>query len=262
MVTFSSSSLLISVLYCPGAWKLADFGLSTEATSNSAQITPLRRGTPKYRAPELLDTEGTFTNKVDIWSLGCILHDLVTFKPIFESDWGVQEHYHFAPDNPLQIHLPVTSPIVDRHIKSSVELLLRHDPSHRPTASICQSTFSHYVALFGINLIADKTLREQPHEHQNQDIGVWNWLPQYISDFDELDQLDCLPNGEFVFNDISTYQQDNGIVRNIFSDLTKFGLQNPNLDHTLSNYRAAQDMGLQRLLLDVFLYSLCISHIF
>lgn len=60
------------------AWKVADFGLSTEGTAVRAKTTVLGRGTPGYRAPELLREEhATFNNKVDIWAMGCILYQII-----------------------------------------------------------------------------------------------------------------------------------------------------------------------------------------
>src|SRR5271170_8012881 len=86
----------VSVLYCPEVklWKLTDFGLSTEATSKVGHPTRYSRGTANYRAPELLsEVDPVFTNKVDIWCLGCIIHELATWRLTFRSDWEVQKCY-------------------------------------------------------------------------------------------------------------------------------------------------------------------------
>jgi len=55
---------------------LADFGITSEVMS-TMMVTSFGRGTPGYRAPELL-VQDEYDNKVDIWAVGCILHELVT----------------------------------------------------------------------------------------------------------------------------------------------------------------------------------------
>ncbi|RPB10078.1 kinase-like protein, partial [Morchella conica CCBAS932] len=63
--------------------KIADFG-----TSKRAENTVLRTklGTPAYSAPELMGSSMTeFTNALDIWSLGILVHEVLTSKrPFFD----------------------------------------------------------------------------------------------------------------------------------------------------------------------------------
>lgn len=64
---------------------LADFGLSLvlSATTDNAQSFV---GTPYYMAPERL-RESQYNFKADIWSLGCLLYELVTlYSPFFEPE--------------------------------------------------------------------------------------------------------------------------------------------------------------------------------
>jgi NIMA (never in mitosis gene a)-related kinase 1/4/5 len=41
-------------------------------------------GTPYYLSPELCE-EKPYNHKSDIWSLGCVLYELITFKHPFEA---------------------------------------------------------------------------------------------------------------------------------------------------------------------------------
>lgn len=61
--------------------KLADFGLSLllSATTDNARSLV---GTPYYMAPERLN-EQEYSFSADIWSLGCLLYELVTLHPPF-----------------------------------------------------------------------------------------------------------------------------------------------------------------------------------
>jgi len=58
------------------SWKIADFGTASEATSKCFNTTRYARGTPCYRAPEVLDEEAKYNNKADIWSLGCVVLEM------------------------------------------------------------------------------------------------------------------------------------------------------------------------------------------
>lgn len=76
-----------------GNWKISDFGLTVEGTSQKGRPTQYGRGTASYRAPELIDSEDTdsliFNNKSDIWAMGCVLHDIVFKKQAFANDFKV-----------------------------------------------------------------------------------------------------------------------------------------------------------------------------
>jgi len=111
-------------------WKITDFGLTSEGTSNRLVTTRYARGKPCYRAPELLSNEkGGYSNKLDMWSLGCILFELVTGAKAFASDYAVFE-YRLNPESRLQAG-PHPSLLRLHHIY----LLLQSDPLSRPSAS-------------------------------------------------------------------------------------------------------------------------------
>ena len=58
-----------------GEVKIADFGLAR--IFSGSQMTN-KVVTLWYRAPELLLGERYYTDKVDIWSLGCIFYEIMT----------------------------------------------------------------------------------------------------------------------------------------------------------------------------------------
>ena len=63
--------------------KLADFGISkqleTLSSTHGAQTT--RIGTIKWMAPELFSEEQKYGRKVDIWSVGCTVVEMLTTHP-------------------------------------------------------------------------------------------------------------------------------------------------------------------------------------
>jgi serine/threonine protein kinase len=75
-------------------WKIADFGLTAEASSNRAHTTHYGRGTSGYRAPELLrEDRPSFNKRVDIWGFGCIVFELGTRKKAFNGDADTREYF-------------------------------------------------------------------------------------------------------------------------------------------------------------------------
>lgn len=44
-----------------------------------------------YRAPELILSEGKYSEAVDVWSCGCILAELFNRKPLFKSVHNMQQ---------------------------------------------------------------------------------------------------------------------------------------------------------------------------
>ncbi len=73
-----------------GTLKIADFGLAR------AFVPPIRPFTHEvvtlwYRAPEILLGTKTYALPVDIWSVGTILAEMVTKRPLFPGDSEIDE---------------------------------------------------------------------------------------------------------------------------------------------------------------------------
>lgn len=62
--------------------KLGDLNVSKVSTKDGMNYT--QTGTPFYASPEVWRDE-PYNNKSDIWSLGCVLYEMLTFKPPFEA---------------------------------------------------------------------------------------------------------------------------------------------------------------------------------
>jgi serine/threonine protein kinase len=118
-------------------WKIADFGLTTEGTSKHPIIGVNATGTPSYRAPELIrGVDYVYTNKVDLWALGCIFYELLFGRKAFAGDYAVRE-YSASPE---LLGIPVTSAILGNisswreAIKAVLHATLDKDPSKRGSA--------------------------------------------------------------------------------------------------------------------------------
>jgi NIMA (never in mitosis gene a)-related kinase len=60
--------------------KLGDMNVSKEADQNGLNYT--QTGTPYYASPEVWRDE-PYGFKSDIWSLGCVIYEMICLKPPF-----------------------------------------------------------------------------------------------------------------------------------------------------------------------------------
>lgn len=63
--------------------KVGDFGISKELTSKDVASTVI--GTPHYLSPEICEGR-PYGPKSDIWSMGCVLYELVELQKAYEGD--------------------------------------------------------------------------------------------------------------------------------------------------------------------------------
>jgi renal tumor antigen len=64
--------------------KLADFGSCRGIYS--AQPCTEYISTRWYRAPECLMTDGYYSYKMDMWGVGCVIYEMLTFVPLFSGN--------------------------------------------------------------------------------------------------------------------------------------------------------------------------------
>ena len=63
--------------------KLGDMNVSKLADANGLNYT--QTGTPYYASPEVWRDE-PYDFKSDIWSLGCVVYEMITLKPPFQAE--------------------------------------------------------------------------------------------------------------------------------------------------------------------------------
>ncbi|ESU38096.1 Kinase, NEK [Giardia duodenalis] len=110
-----------------GSIKLGDFGLCRVLEQSTMAKTNV--GTPLYMAPELLENK-SYTEKVDIWSLGCIIYELCALQPPYVATSldslkakvkrGVRPFVpnHFSPD-----------------LRRIIDMMLIKEPEKRPSTT-------------------------------------------------------------------------------------------------------------------------------
>ena len=113
--------------------KVLDFGiakLTDVGPAGSTTKTGVVMGTPTYMSPEQCRGAGEVDQRADLYSIGCIFHELLTGRPPFV-DPGAGEligaHLYVAPERPS-----VFLPTISRHSEKLILALLSKDPAHRP----------------------------------------------------------------------------------------------------------------------------------
>ncbi len=115
--------------------KLSDFGISKRIEGLTEMLSTIK-GTPQYMAPELLGHEPGSAVQVDhraadMWSLGEMVHRMLTATAIFSS-FAALFHYTFRPDA-LQFH-ELAKHGASGDVESLIRALMKPTPEHRLTS--------------------------------------------------------------------------------------------------------------------------------
>lgn len=114
-----------------GTIKLADFGISAEL-SNTEQEAETVCGTPYYLSPEMVSGK-PYTTATDVWSLGCILWELLTLQRPFSGSNIMQLAMEIMSKELDVSVLDARAPDVDKRLRQMVVQMLQKDPALRPT---------------------------------------------------------------------------------------------------------------------------------
>jgi serine/threonine protein kinase len=96
-----------------GDVKVMDFGIARAAASDSLTQTATVLGTASYFAPEQASGE-VVDGRSDIYSLGCVLYEMLTGRPPFTGDTAVAvayQHVREDPTPPSRINREVPPPL-------------------------------------------------------------------------------------------------------------------------------------------------------
>ena len=119
--------------------KLADFGLCSILPSSLA-FAQSKVGTPLTVAPEILSEQSLYNTKVDVWSLGVVLYQLMTLRVPFTMDRGVhQDNFNnlfskIVHDEPQTIESIVGSKRYSKDLCQMCMFMLTKHPRDRPSA--------------------------------------------------------------------------------------------------------------------------------
>ncbi|CAF2243256.1 unnamed protein product [Rotaria magnacalcarata] len=183
-------------------FKLADFGMC-RSVSNGRPLTDYV-ATRWYRAPECILTEGYYGQPMDIWSMGCVMFEIITLKPLFVStnDIDLINKIHSVFGTPSMKILKKFEQHKNRSINfnfqtqqgigliqdlafcslDTVDLLIQmlfYDDEYRITASnaLFHSYFDHFQK--------KKIFSKSPIENNNDSILIKNDIAIIETNFDK-----------------------------------------------------------------------------
>ena len=118
--------------------KLGDFGVSKRILAEGSTTLHTPVSTQAYSAPEVLGLDSNsetseYTNSVDIWSLGCVIYELLTGAKLFALEGQVSRYYFGKWPFPEDKLKGLSSPTDDIGI-SLLKSMLVIQPEDRPTA--------------------------------------------------------------------------------------------------------------------------------
>ncbi|KAG0420592.1 putative serine/threonine-protein kinase MPS1 like protein [Dictyocoela roeselum] len=124
-------------IFVKGRIKLIDFGISKMGLSDTTSVVNDNRGTVNYIAPEMVKNE-KIRRSVDIWSLGCILYEMVYNRSIFEGN--MLQKITFLQNNRVIVY---EDKVGYENLIDVIKMCLRYDPEER--VSINELVLENYV---------------------------------------------------------------------------------------------------------------------
>jgi serine/threonine protein kinase len=114
--------------------KLLDFGISKVMPTNGIDELSMTRtravlGSPLYMAPEQMRSTRRVDQRADIWSLGVLLHEMLTGETPFLGDTLPEVCASIAADEPLR--LTERRPDAPPELEDVILRCLEKDPEHR-----------------------------------------------------------------------------------------------------------------------------------
>ena len=147
-------------LYSNGEAKIGDLNVS-KVTRGGLGTT--QTGTPYYASPEVW-SDFPYDNKSDIWSLGCVLYEMITLRPPFRANnmEGLYKkvtkgQYSKIPD------------IFSNDLYQMVQFLLQVNPKLRPN---CDQILNHPILLKRIEYFKAITGEQDNNINSNKNKGL------------------------------------------------------------------------------------------
>ncbi|WJK34748.1 protein kinase [Solwaraspora sp. WMMA2065] len=134
-----------------GQVKVLDFGMSRivdDTDVSRLTSSGITLGTARYMAPEQF-TSAAVTRAADLYALGCVLFELLSGVPPFDSSSAYELGEHHRNDPPPALRLLRSE--VDTDLAQLVERLLAKDPAERPVDAV---TVRNELMRFAVGRVA------------------------------------------------------------------------------------------------------------
>jgi len=220
-----------------GEVKLGDFNVSKVAKRG---LCMTQTGTPYYASPEVW-RDMPYDAKSDMWSLGCILYEMVALRPPFRAD-DMEALYRKV----LKGQYPRIPSVYSRDVSEAISILLQVNPRSRPNIDqfLASPVMQRHVNYDNHGRNASKV------NQQASDLLQTIKLPKNCMDAENLSI--CLPKPRY---DVAADQQSgasNGDAAAGTEVQSQQGSRHPN--HAPNSHRPQLDEGRLKDALDSLLY--------
>eukprot|EP00922_Rhytidocystis_sp_ex-Travisia-forbesii_P025560 GHVS01037522.1.p1 GENE.GHVS01037522.1~~GHVS01037522.1.p1 ORF type:complete len:573 (+),score=128.16 GHVS01037522.1:311-2029(+) len=114
-----------------GRLRLGDFGISKQLDCTEG-VAHTFVGTPHYMSPEVVKgSKAGYGNAADIWSLGCVIYELCTFKTPYHHAYPITVLMEAVADNKPVPSIPPG--YYSKELIALIDRMLQKDPKKRPT---------------------------------------------------------------------------------------------------------------------------------
>ncbi|OMJ70422.1 hypothetical protein SteCoe_31606 [Stentor coeruleus] len=148
--------------------KIGDFGFSRFLNNNLAYS---KIGTPLYMAPEIFES-ADYTFKADVWSLGCVLYEMITKVPLFPC-YSLQDLFNKHREN---LNFPDD---FDEDARALIFDMVKYDFQERPNfADLLEYDFLKMEGLFDANeyevneSMRTRVFRKKKTEHHKSALEI------------------------------------------------------------------------------------------
>ncbi|KAF4666744.1 Mitogen-activated protein kinase kinase kinase 7 [Perkinsus chesapeaki] len=154
--------------------KLCDFGL-TEPMEFTHITRKSNGGSPRYMAPELFDERLRITERVDIWSLGCILIELFGGPQPYEGCDSLKELLKIML---VERRIPYVPPAIPAEVQRLIKSCLIFHAAKRPRAQALHERFKMLPSTFLYIMASEASCMACPFSASTL---VHNWYEERLA---------------------------------------------------------------------------------
>ena len=150
-------------LFEGGICKLGDLNVSKVARKGLGYT---QTGTPYYASPEVWE-EKPYDNKSDVWSLGCVIYEMITLRPPFQAN-SMDELYKRI----MRGMYPKISSRYSEDLSDAIKLMIQVEAGARPNCEelLKMPMITKRIEYFNENSISDD--KEEQNAEINKDLGL------------------------------------------------------------------------------------------
>ena len=150
-------------LFDGGICKLGDLNVSKVARKG---LSYTQTGTPYYASPEVWE-EKPYDSKSDIWSLGCVIYEMITFRPPFQAQ-SMEELYRKV----MRGIYPKIPSRYSEDLSDAIKLMIQVEPGARPTCEELLKMPMIYKRIEFFNETKSFDLDEEKSENLNKQLQL------------------------------------------------------------------------------------------